>query len=92
MYKTVVVAAPFLQIEGRSVETMADIDYLAGAISEASNRLFNEGYEVISIMPFTRGAKEWNPVSQVGMGWSFTDSAIITAKRIRDGASVPPTL
>jgi hypothetical protein len=68
-----------------------DIDDLSTRIVNACVELGNDGYEVISVMPIVRGY--WDRVSytaaghaiskeQTAFGFSVTDGAIITAKRV----------
>ncbi|PHR91304.1 MAG: hypothetical protein COA69_12395 [Robiginitomaculum sp.] len=53
---------------------------LADAIADACNELDAQGYDVISIMPTLRG--EAKVSGQSAYGYSVTDGALITAKRI----------
>ncbi|MBK8197463.1 MAG: hypothetical protein IPK75_03760 [Acidobacteria bacterium] len=61
----------------------ADIADLAAQIEAACNRLHEEGYDVISILPSVSGHSEKGVISQGGYGFGFsvTDGAVITARR-----------
>jgi hypothetical protein len=61
----------------------ADIAELSAGIEAACNRLHEEGYDVISILPSVSGHSEKGPINQggFGFGYSVTDGAIITARR-----------
>lgn len=53
---------------------------LAQAIENVCNELADQGYEVVSIFPTLRGESTATPRS--GYGYSVTDGAIITAKKV----------
>ncbi len=61
----------------------ADIGGLAAKIEEACNRLHEEGYDVISILPSVSGHSEKGVMAQGGFGFGFsvTDGAVITGRR-----------
>lgn len=61
----------------------ADIADLAAQIETVCNRLHEEGYDVISILPSVSGHSEKGVISQGGYGFGFsvTDGAVITARR-----------
>ncbi len=56
-------------------EMVVDADDLAKEINLQSNELFEEGYEVISVIPIVSG----NTTN--GTGYYHTESVIITAKK-----------
>jgi hypothetical protein len=60
-----------------------DIAGLSTQIEAACNALHKEGYEVFSILPCVSGHSEKGVMNQggYGFGYSFTDSAVITARR-----------
>ena len=61
----------------------ADIADLSAQIETACNRLHEEGYDVISILPSVSGHSEKGAINQggYGFGFSITDGAVITARR-----------
>jgi len=61
----------------------ADIADLSAQIETACNRLHEEGYDVISVIPSVSGHSEKGVVNQGGFGFGFsiTDGAVITARR-----------
>ncbi|PHR57460.1 MAG: hypothetical protein COA43_12245 [Robiginitomaculum sp.] len=61
-------------------EHFGAIDDLAFEIARVCNELDAEGYDVISVLPTVRGKSQAS--TQAGYGYSVSDGAIITAKRI----------
>lgn len=61
----------------------ADLADLSAQIEDACNRLHEEGYDVISILPSVGGHSERGAINQggYGFGYSVTDGAVITARR-----------
>lgn len=53
---------------------------LSESIDNTCNNLHNDGYEIISIIPITRG--DWSALGDGAYGFSVTDGVIITAKLI----------
>ncbi|MFN3912598.1 hypothetical protein [Hyphomonas sp.] len=92
-YKSVWVRAGRLKKEekkllGRGMKLVddpqqADLLDLSAQIETACNRLHEEGYDVISILPSVSGHSEKGVVNQggYGFGYSVTDGAVITARR-----------
>ena len=92
-YKSVFVRAGRLKKEekkmlGRGMKLVddpqqADLSDLSSQIETACNRLHEEGYDVISILPSVGGHSEKGVVNQGGYGFGFsvTDGAVITARR-----------
>lgn len=58
-------------------ELIVDSDDLAQEIEKVSNELFNDGYEIISIIPINSGT-----ISH-GNGYYQTESIIITCKKVK---------
>ena len=56
------------------------ISELSNEINTTCNNMHVDGYDVISIMPITRG--DWSDWNDGGYGFSVTDGVIITAKLI----------
>lgn len=56
-------------------EFLVDSDDLAREIEKVCNTLYNQGYEVISIIPITSGT-----ISN-GNGYYQTESVVVTAKK-----------
>ncbi len=74
---------PFL----KNTRTVSDPHYVAReelsvAIAEICNELDEQGYEVISVFPTIGGVSK--ATTHSGYGYSVTDGAVITAKRIQD--------
>lgn len=61
----------------------ADLAELSTLIEDACNRLHEEGYDVISILPSVSGHSERGAINQggYGFGYSVTDGVVITARR-----------
>jgi hypothetical protein len=57
-----------------------DIDKLSISIEKETNKLYEAGYKVISILPILRGDLHF--YSDAGGGFSITEGVIITAELI----------
>ena len=56
-----------------------NLSELSANIDKTCNDLYDDGYEIISIIPITRG--DWDEFDEGGgYGFSVTDGVIITAK------------
>ena len=80
MYKTIVIhtrSTFWTAKEQLNEEMLVDAEDLAREIEIQSNKLLEEGFEVINILPVNSG----NMVS--GTGYNQTESIILTAMKIK---------
>ncbi len=80
MYKTITIhtrSTYWTNREANIEELIVDSDDLAQEITKVSNELYNDGYEILSIIPINSGT-----VSN-GNGYYQTESIIVTAKRYK---------
>ncbi|MCP4344399.1 MAG: hypothetical protein GY795_02610 [Desulfobacterales bacterium] len=55
------------------------LEELSNEIQKACNHMYNNGYEVISIIPIIRGNYDTD-FNNAGWGYSVTDGVVITGK------------
>lgn len=71
-----------IEKEKKEYENYIDKDVLSERIDEICNKLDEEGYDVISILPIIRGAKGYAAGTTDGYSWySVSDGAVITGKK-----------
>ncbi|MFW6226839.1 MAG: hypothetical protein ACOC31_01930 [Bacteroidota bacterium] len=77
-YKTVTIhtRSSYWSSKELNDEMIVDADDLAREITEQSNKLVKEGFEVDKVIPVTSGN------TSSGTGYYYTESVIILAKRI----------
>ena len=83
MYKSIAIhtRSTYWTDKESTEELTIDADDLAQEITSQSNKLYEEGYEVISVTPITSGNMSH------GSGYFQTESVIITARKIKKVSS-----